>query len=644
MQKLAPDPPGPQKIVKDRLIDWLFGYDFFISYAHKDGIDYPKSLANQLSAVGYSVFLDKSEFAVGDDLDTETQRRIGMSSYLVILAGPNALRSESVVREIELFKGTGRVPIVVELPCLSPHEIEQYKSFDQDWLRHVETQSVSPSPETISALKHAFTRKRRDVVRRRFLTSSAVILALAIFAGGYYWNGAQQERLRQEIAAAESYVAQAQAALERLEFKRSVLYALATTSVRSDGIITDSQRRILAEASAVYLGARISVGEPNAGMARSVAFSMEEDRIAIGNNNGDIVIAGINGRVQGDVLNLPSTTIDGVPTSASYVNELITVDGGRQFIASDDIGRLHWFAWDDLGHVRSLDAHSDFLSDISLSADGRMIATGGDDNAVRIWDAATGEKLDDFQKVAAVLKNGSRNAITSLAFSPTNGQLAVASKDNSLQILDSTNGNTDASITDFPNEPKLSGGWSHHVRAVEWSPTGVSVSTGSVDGVLRHWDPITAAPSGNSANLDAQRVNMKRLEHFQYLRGGDYIAAAYDSGDLVLFETESGEIVFRFFGTRHWTEDLEVSPSGRYLANASGDGNVWIWDLKPIFETNLIAQICKRLIDYDIDVAVAWSELALEQEVSEIPAPELCTPVHSEREIEPVIEYVPRQN
>jgi hypothetical protein len=40
------------------IADFLFGYDFFISYSHKDGSNYPAGLASELRSLNFRVFLD----------------------------------------------------------------------------------------------------------------------------------------------------------------------------------------------------------------------------------------------------------------------------------------------------------------------------------------------------------------------------------------------------------------------------------------------------------------------------------------------------------------------------------------------------------------------------------------------------------
>jgi WD40 repeat protein/serine/threonine protein kinase len=68
------------------------------------------------------------------------------------------------------------------------------------------------------------------------------------------------------------------------------------------------------------------------------------------------------------------------------------------------------------GTERSLVGHSDFVSGIDFSPDGNLIATGGVDAQIKLWDAATAENI-------ATL-TGHMEEVTDLAFSPDGRTLA----------------------------------------------------------------------------------------------------------------------------------------------------------------------------------------------------------------------------
>ena len=59
-----------------RAVDYVLGYDFFISYAHDDGTAYPEALCESLEKAKdrYRVFLDTKVYVAGDDLSRATKR------------------------------------------------------------------------------------------------------------------------------------------------------------------------------------------------------------------------------------------------------------------------------------------------------------------------------------------------------------------------------------------------------------------------------------------------------------------------------------------------------------------------------------------------------------------------------------------
>ena len=86
-----------------RIADWLFGYDYFISYAHADGHAYTKELTKRLVSQGFECFVDQSEFAAGDNWRREANRALRNTTRLIVIASPAAHQSPAVSDEVRMF-------------------------------------------------------------------------------------------------------------------------------------------------------------------------------------------------------------------------------------------------------------------------------------------------------------------------------------------------------------------------------------------------------------------------------------------------------------------------------------------------------------------------------------------------------------
>jgi WD40 repeat protein len=104
---------------------------------------------------------------------------------------------------------------------------------------------------------------------------------------------------------------------------------------------------------------------------------------------------------------------------------------------------------------------------VCVSGDGKSVATGGTDG-VRLWRAATGERLAEFKQAATVL---------GVALSP-DGRLVLAGSPNGAAIGPAEPG---ATLAELP-------GWRGQTNAVAFCEGGKTVVAGCLDGMVRLWD------------------------------------------------------------------------------------------------------------------------------------------------------------
>jgi WD40 repeat protein len=124
---------------------------------------------------------------------------------------------------------------------------------------------------------------------------------------------------------------------------------------------------------------------------------------------------------------------------------------------------------------QTLEGHSDCVSAIAFSLDGKLLASASWDCTVRLWDSATGAVHQTLE--------GHSDCVSAIAFSLDGKLLASASWDCMVRLWDSATGVVHQTLE----------GHSGFVTTVAFSPDGKLVASASYDGTVRLWDSATGA-------------------------------------------------------------------------------------------------------------------------------------------------------
>src|SRR5438445_505725 len=493
------------KNIMGRLVDVIFGYDFFVSYTWADGSKYAHSLCEKLKAQGFTVFLDQEEYARGDNWTLLGRRALKKTRQLALIVTPRVHGSGPVLKELTAFQSTGRRIIPIEigdslnrekypksplLPLIPPELLKITQPLQQGAIPN------EAPPEVVRELRRGFKHVRQAQIRVRVLLGAClVLLGLLSIA---VWQGITAELQRKNAVKQE---AKAKSTSVQADFDIAVMYRQNKDAVDSRvlahlarALRTSGDARLprqylisLLRDSSWYLPRTEPLRHENGMSAPNresiyffpanayVSFRPDGRRIVTASwDNTARVWDAQSGKPLGEPMRHESAVF-----AASF-----SADGRLVVTASGETARV----WEvESGKpVGEPMRHEGSVVAASFSRDGRLVVTASLDNTARVWDAESGQPVGEPMR--------HESAVRAATFNADGRLILTTSDDKTAQVWDAESGQP-------VGEPMRH---EDKVYAASFSPDGRWIVTASLDKTARLWEGESCKPVSKIMRHDGQ--------------------------------------------------------------------------------------------------------------------------------------------
>lgn len=203
---------------------------------------------------------------------------------------------------------------------------------------------------------------------------------------------------------------------------------------------------------------------------------------------------------------------------------------------------------------------------VALSADGKQLASVGDDNAVQLWDPATGKQVKKL--------TGPTDWLLAVAISPDGKLVAAGGHDGKLWIWESASGKKlfDVAVQ-LPGAPKDAP--VVIISSLAFSPDGKKVAVGGSDSRIHEYEA-----GGAGKHLRGHQGHTSTVTGLAYHPGGNVLVSSSKDRTLRLWNLQSGGTYKSLEGHTTWVQGVALVRKGTLALSVSADRSVRVWDLR----------------------------------------------------------------
>ncbi len=238
------------------------------------------------------------------------------------------------------------------------------------------------------------------------------------------------------------------------------------------------------------------------------------------------------------------------------INVLSISPNGKILASGNDDGTIKIWNLTTKTEIRTLKGHSDSVHALVISPDNQTLVSGSDDSTIKVWNLASGKQIHTLSHSFWV---------RALAISPDNSMIASGSFDKTIKLWDLQKGKTIRTFT----------GNTQTINSVAFSPDGKILASGSRDRTIKLWNLVTGK------EIITLPGHTNTVTSVAFSPDGKILASGSRDRTIKLWNLVTGKEIITLPGHTNTITSVLFSQDGKTLVSGSEDDTIRIWRSTP---------------------------------------------------------------